>query len=139
MVVRSWTRRRDVLFLESRETLSKSIKIDFYWLVAVNSWVFWEGVWLVKVVSVVNKSTPDIIKYNRSIWSKKHCYCSYTSSGSGITFGIDCDIRTNNDGVPTIPALALDPVEAIEECIGTAVASVNGSDTLNIVIATFSE
>jgi len=60
---------------------------------------------------------------------------SGSSSRSSRTLRVDGDISSENDGVPSIPTLTLDPVDGVEKSSGSSVASVLGIDSLDVGVS----
>lgn len=107
-----------------------------YGVVTVNIGVFAGKVRLVEVVGMGDVGAPETgLKDNGSIGSDEHGNTASSTGGTSITLLVESNVTSNNDGVSAIPAGGLYPVDAIEKSIGSAVAGVDGVDTLDVGVA----
>ena len=88
---------------------------------------------------MVNKCAPHFVKDDRCVWTDEHGHGSASTCWPCATFRVDSKVRGDDEGISAIPALRLHPVDRVEECIGGAVARIDGSDAFDIVITAFSE
>lgn len=122
-----------------------------YRLLKAITHVFSRQVRLVKVPSVGNVSAvngckevsyaetclPYTLTLNdqRSIWTDQHGASTHTTDGSSGTLFVNGNVTAHDDGVSSIPTLALDPVDTVEQRSGGTVTGVLVVDTLNVVVA----
>jgi hypothetical protein len=79
------------------------------------------------------------VKDNRCVWSNEYGTCTSTTSGSSGTLGVYGDITAYDNSIASIPRTRLDPVNGIEKCSCSAVASVLGINTLDVEVARLGE
>lgn len=104
--------------------------------VAVNNGVLAGEVGLVEVVGVGEvRGTETGLENNGGIGTDEHSNTTSTTGGAGSTSGVQSNITTDDDGVTAIPGGRLEPVDAVEDSVGTTVAGVDGVDTLNVGVA----
>ena len=70
-----------------------------------------------------------------SVGANQHGASTHSTDRSGGTLLVDSNITAHDDGVSSVPRLALDPVDTVEESSGGTVTSVLVVDTLDIVVA----
>ena len=71
----------------------------------------------------------------RSVGSDQTGESTGSTDGPSGSLGVDGDISSKDDGVPSVPALALDPVDGVEERSGTSVTGVLAVDPLDVHVA----
>jgi len=104
--------------------------------VTVNDGVFAGKVGLVEVVGVGNvRGTQTGLENNRGIRTDQHGNAASTTSGASRTSGVQSNVTADNDSVTTVPGRGLEPVNAVEDSVGTTVAGVDGIDTLDVGVA----
>lgn len=101
----------------------------------VNVGVLAGQVGLVEVVGVLHiASTETRLNNNRGVRANKKGDGASTACGTSIALGIKGNISSNNNAVPAVPGRGLDPVNSVEKSVGTAVASVDGINTLDVCV-----
>lgn len=104
--------------------------------VAVNDGVLAGEVGLVEIVGVGDVGgTQTRLEDNRGIRTDQHGDTASTTGGAGSTSGVQSNVTANDDGITAVPGGGLEPVDAVEDGIGTTVAGVDGVDTLNVGVA----
>ena len=123
---------------------------------AVDGGVLGREIGLVKVPSVGNVSTVNGWKVERShvqrhitsaltlndqrrVGADQQGASAHTPDGSGAALLVNGDITAHDNRVSSVPRLALDPVDAVEERGGGAVTGVLVVDTFNVVVAVLGE
>jgi hypothetical protein len=117
-----------------------SLGVALEGVVAVDNGVLAGQVGLVEVVGVGEVGgTETGIEDNRGIRSNDHSNATSTAGGTGSTSGVQGNITGDDDGITTIPGGGLNPVDAVEHGVGTAVAGVDVVDTLDVGVSVGSE
>ena len=70
----------------------------------------------------------------RSVGSDQTGKSTGSTDGPSGSLGVNGDISSKDDSVPSVPTLALDPVDGVEERGGTSVTGVLAVDSLDIVV-----
>ena len=88
---------------------------------------------LVEVVGVLHVGAPQTrLNDNRSVGANQHSDTTSTTSGSSVALGIEGNVTSNNDSISAIPRRRLDPVDAVEQSVGTTIASIHGINSLQV-------
>jgi len=105
---------------------------------SVDSRILWAHLRLVKVVDVLNVSSPKSALQNEwSVGSNEHGNCSGTSRGTRVTRCVDGDVGADCDGIASVPIRGLDPCDRVEEGSGSAVAGVSRINPFHVSVSTF--
>jgi hypothetical protein len=75
------------------------------------------------------------LKHQGRVRTYQHSTGSGASNWSRAAFRVDSNVTAEDNGVPTIPTGAFDPIDSIEDSSSRTVASVFGIDTLDIGVA----
>lgn len=101
--------------------------------VAVDDRVLAGQVGLVEVVGVLHvAATQTRLDNNRSVRANENGDGTSATGGAGSTLCVEGNVAGDNNGIAAVPGGGLDPVDAVEEGVGAAVAGVDGVDTLNV-------
>lgn len=102
-------------------------------VVAVDVGVLAGQVGLVEVVGMLHVGTTQAgLDDDGGVRADKHGNGTSTTSRAGSTLGVESNVAGNDNGVTTIPGRGLDPVDRVEEGVGTTIAGVDGVDTLEV-------
>lgn len=74
------------------------------------------------------------LERQRRIWAYEHGHASGAASRSRVALFVERDVASHNNGVTAVPRGRLDPVESVEERVGTTIASVHSVNALNVRI-----
>ena len=75
------------------------------------------------------------LQHKRGIRANEHGTRAHTAHRPRRALFVDSNVTAHHNGVPAIPALALNPVDTVEEGSGGTVARVLVVDTLDVVVA----
>ena len=104
--------------------------------VAVHDRVLGGEVGLVEVVGVRDVGAAETrFKGQRCVGTDEHGNAASTTRRAGVAFLVQGNVARHDDCVAAIPGGGLDPVDRVEECIGTAVAGVHRVHTLDVCVA----
>lgn len=102
-------------------------------VVAINIGVLAGKVGLVEIVGVLHVGTTQTgLGDNRGVGADQESDGTSTTSGASVTLGVESNITGNNDSIATVPSGRLNPVDGVENSVGTTVASVDSVDTLDV-------
>lgn len=105
--------------------------------VAVDNRVLAGEIGLVEIVGVGHVGgTETGLEDNRGIGTDDHGDATSTTSGAGSTSSVQSNITTDNNGVTAVPGRGLEPVDAVEDSVGTTVAGVDVVHTLDVGVLT---
>lgn len=108
--------------------------------VAVDNRVLACKVRLVEVVHVPDvRAAQASVDSDGSVRANKHGYATSSAGGTGIALRVQGNVTSHNNGVTAVPRRRLDPVDAVEQGVGSTVAGVHRIDTLDVVVATLFE
>lgn len=111
----------------------KSLSVAVDGVVAINVGVLAGQVGLVEIVGVGHVAAAKTgLDGNRGIRADKHGNAASTTGRAGIALGVEGDITSDDNGVTAVPGGGLDPVDGVEESVGTTVAGVDSINTLNV-------
>ena len=111
----------------------KSLGVAVDGVVAIDVGVLAGQVGLVEIVGVGHVAAAETgLDSNRGVRADKHGDAAGTTGRAGIALGVESDITGDNNGVTAVPGGGLDPVDGVEESVGTTVAGVDGIDTLDV-------
>lgn len=109
-----------------------SLCVTLHGELAIDDGVFASKIWLVEVVGVSHVGTSQTWLHGEwCIRADQHSYATSSASGSRSSLGIERNVSSHDDGVSSIPGRRLEPVDGVEEGVGTTVASIHGIHTLN--------
>lgn len=109
-------------------------------VLAIDNGVLAGEVGLVEVVSVGEVGATETgLEDDRGVGANQHGNAASTTGGTGSTLGVQGNIAADNDGVTAVPGGGLEPVDAVEDSVGTAVAGVDGVNALDVGVAGGSE
>ena len=69
------------------------------------------------------------------IFANEHSDGSSSSSRSGWSFLIDCNVHSHYNSISSIPTWRAHPIKSIEESIGGTIASIDVGDSLYVMIS----
>jgi hypothetical protein len=102
-------------------------------VVTVNVGVLAGKVGLVEIVGVLHVGTTQTrLSNDRGVGADQESDSSSTTSGASIALGVESNITGNDDSIATVPSGRLNPVDGVEDSVGTTVASVDSVDTLDV-------
>lgn len=102
---------------------------------AIDDGVLARKIRLVEIIGVGDvAATLTRLEDDWSIWANEESDHARTSSRSGVPLLVESDITSDNDSVAAVPAGGLDPVHGVKNGVGSAVACIDGVDTLNICV-----
>jgi hypothetical protein len=111
----------------------ESLAVAVDGVVAINVWVLAGKVGLVEIVGVLHIGTTQTgLGNNRGVGADQESDGTGTTSGASIALGVESDITGNDNGIATVPSRRLNPVDGVENSVGTTVAGVDGVDTLDV-------
>ncbi len=106
----------------------------------VNHGIFARQVRLVKIVSVLDVGGSQTrLEDQRSIGSDEHRHAASTTGRPGVALFVERDVARDDNGIPAVPSRGLHPVNGIEDCVRSAVASIDGVDAFDVGVATLFE
>jgi hypothetical protein len=101
--------------------------------VTINVGVLAGKVGLVEIVGVLHVGTTQTgLGDDGGVGADQHSDGTGTTSGAGIALGVESDITGNDNSIAAVPSGRLNPVDGVENSVGTTVAGVNGVDTLDV-------
>lgn len=104
--------------------------------VAIDDGVLAGQVGLEEVVGVSEvASTETGLEDNGGVRANQHGHTASTTSRTGSTLGVQGNVTADNSSITTIPGGGLDPVDAVEDGVGTTVAGVDVVNTLNVCVS----
>lgn len=102
-------------------------------VVAINVGVLAGEVGLVEIVGVLHVGTTQTgLGNDRGVGTDQESDSTGTTSGASIALGVESNITGNDNSIATVPSGRLNPVDGVENSVGTTVASVDGVDTLDV-------
>jgi len=111
----------------------KSLGVAVDGVVTINIGVLAGKVGLVEIVGVLHVGTTQTgLGDDRGVGADQHSDGTGTTSGAGIALGVESDITGNDNSIAAVPSGRLNPVNGVENSVGTTVAGVNGVDTLDV-------
>jgi hypothetical protein len=106
-------------------------------VVTINVGVLAGKVGLVEIVGVLHVGTTQTgLSNDRGVGADQESDSSSTTSGASIALGVESNITGNDDSIATVPSGRLNPVDGVENSVGTTVASVDSVDTLDVGVVT---
>lgn len=78
-------------------------------------------------------------KNDRGIRSDQHSTSSSTTGRPCRTFGVDSNVSGEDNGVSSVPASRLNPVDCVEDSGGGAIAGIFAIDTLDVEVTRLCE
>ena len=103
---------------------------------AVHHGVLAGEVRLIEVVGVGKiRAAKTGLDDNGGIRTDQHSHTASTTSGTSSTLGVQGNITADDNGITTVPGGRLEPVETVEDGVGTTVAGIDSVDTLNVGVA----
>jgi hypothetical protein len=104
--------------------------------VAVYDGVLARKVGLVEVVCVLNiRAAETGVNGQGSVGADEHGDTAGSTGRASIALLVERDVAGDNNGVTTVPRRGLDPVDAVEQGVGAAVAGIDRVHTLDVVVA----
>ena len=102
-------------------------------VVAVNDGVFGGQIRLIEVIGVLHVgATQTGLNDDGGVRADQHSDGTGTTSGARIALGIQGNISSDDKAVPSVPARGLDPIDSVEDGIGTTIAGIDSVDTLDV-------
>ena len=102
-------------------------------VVAIDVRVLAGKIGLVEIVNVLHVGTTQSrLNNDGGVGANKHSNGTSTTSRTSITLGVEGNITGNDDSVTAVPSGRLNPVDGVEESVGTTIASVDGVNTLEV-------
>lgn len=102
-------------------------------VVAINIGVLAGKVGLIEIVGVLHVgATQTGLGDNGGVGADQESDSTSTTSGPSVTLGVESNITGNNNSIATVPSGRLNPVDGVENSVGTTVASVDSVDTLDV-------
>jgi len=106
--------------------------------VAVDDGILAREIGLVEVVCVPDVgSTLTGLNGKRRIRANKHSHAASTASWARIAFLVQRNVASHHNRVAAVPGGGLDPVDAVEQRVGAAVACIDRVHALDVVVAAF--
>ncbi len=85
--------------------------------------------WLIKIISMINKSRSFLTKSDLAVWANQKSNSSCPSCASCRAILIDSQIGSYNNSVSSIPIWRRYPIESINKSISGSIAGVDTSCT----------
>lgn len=102
-------------------------------VVAINIGVLAGKVGLVEIIGVLHVGTTQTgLGNNGGVGADQESDGTSTTSGASVALGVESNITGNNDSIATVPSGRLNPVDGVENSVGTTVASIDSVDTLDV-------
>lgn len=113
-----------------------SLSVALKGVLTVNNGVFAGEIRLVEIVGVGDvRATKTGLKDNRGIRTNEEGNTASTTSRASRSLGIQSNVTADNNGISSIPGGRLKPVDAVEDSVGTSIASVDVVNTLNVEVS----
>lgn len=103
-------------------------------VVAINIGVLGGQIRLVEIVGMLEVRSVDVVKNQGSVGANEHGNTAGTSGGSGSALCVEGNVTGNDDGVSAVPRSTLNPVDSVEQGVGSSVAGVDVVHTLNVAV-----